>query len=141
MNNYQSKEKNGDEWGLEIRTGIGRRVDHQKLIAEIKSREEPLVAAVKKHNTELRKWIKWIGISATTLLIALILVGIKDRGTESWLILIVLMLGSLFLAKYDSLKKRGILICKNCLEEFVPKENDSDKKCPYCEQGHTAEYL
>lgn len=145
MNNFNSNEPTNesaenDSWGLEIRTGIGKRVAEQKRTTDIKSQEEPLVAEIKKHNAELRRWIKFAGIFGTVLLIALILVGIKNRGTEAWLIVIVLTIGLLLLAKYDSLKKRGILKCKNCGEEFALRENNFDKKCPYCNAGNSAAY-
>jgi len=130
-----------DSWGLEIRTGIGKRVAEEKRIADIKSQEEPLVAKIKTHNAELRRWIKRMGIFTMILLIALIFVGIKSRSTEAWLIVIVLTIGLLLLAKYDNLKRRGILRCKNCGEEFALRDGDSDKKCPYCGQGHSAAYL
>ncbi|MFA5228637.1 MAG: hypothetical protein WC446_02650 [Candidatus Paceibacterota bacterium] len=144
MDNKKLKNE-GDEFSVINFPGIARRISEQKERDEnydkIKPSEDRILIEVKKSNHELQNWIKWLVIIAAPLLLVLILINTEQGALRHWLITFVLIGALILYIKYDSLKRRNILRCKSCGEEFVPKENDSDKKCPYCKGGNSVEYL
>jgi hypothetical protein len=144
MDNEKLKNKD-DEFNVINFPGINRRISEQKKRDEhydkIKFNEDRVLIEVKKSNHELQNWIKWIGIIAVPLLLALIFINIERSSLRGWLILFVFIGALILYIKYDSLKRRNILRCKSCGEEFIPKKNDSDKKCPYCKGGNSVGYL
>ena len=149
MNNTKlDEQKNspsgGDEWGLELRTGIGKRADESKRAVELNAQESRIIVEVMKHNNELRRWLRWTGIFAFVLFVIAALIAKIVIGYE-WLMIVFLVMAFAALgiseSKYDSLKLKGILLCENCGARFVPRENDLNKKCPYCNQGHTTAHL
>ena len=118
----------------------------QKKKAEqdtIRPHESKLVEVVKKRNAEARKLIKQIGLFA--LLPIWILSILIKSSTYHLLLNLIFWLsfvaGTLLWFRYEHYRKAGIQICKNCLEKFVPKENDLDKLCPYCGSGNSAANL
>ena len=118
----------------------------QKRKAErdaIRPHESKLVEGVKKHNAEAQKLIKQIGLFV--ILPIFILSILIDSYSHQWMFNLVFWLsfvaGTLLWFRYEHYKKAGVVICKNCLKEFVPKENDLDKLCPYCGGGNSAAYL
>lgn len=143
LDEQKNSPREGDEWGLELRTGIGKRADERKRTVELNAQESRIIVEVIKHNNELRQWWKWVGISAVTLLLIAALT-IKIGLDYNWLVNSVLAVAFVVFVvaetKYINLKNRGIHRCKNCGENFVPKENDLDKKCPNCNAGNSAAY-
>lgn len=144
LNEQKNSPSRNDEWSLELRTGIGKRADGNKRAIELNAQESRIIAEVIKHNDELRRWWKWVGISAVVLFL-IVALTIKFILDYNWLTDSVLAIAFVVFiiaeTKYINLKNRGILKCKNCGEEFVPEKNDLDKKCPYCKNGNSAAYL
>ncbi len=128
-----------DEW---FDKTFPEKAEKQKRLAESKERESRLVNEIKARNAKVRQLIKFIGL--LFVLPVWIIVSIISQPNYV-LLLVVFFLSSIagtFLwFAYDYYKRAGIRICKSCLEEFVPQENDIDKKCPYCGSGNSAAYL
>ena len=143
MEDNNNKEKS--RFTIMPTSGWGK-VAAQKKKAEqdtIRPHESKLVEVVKKRNAEARKLIKQIGLFA--LLPIWILSILIKSSTYHLLLNLIFWLsfvaGTLLWFRYEHYRKAGIQICKNCLEEFVPKENDLDKLCPYCGSGNSAAHL
>jgi DNA segregation ATPase FtsK/SpoIIIE-like protein len=114
---------------------------YKQRIARIEFHESRLIEEVKKQNSELRKIIKRFGWLGVLPFIILAIITKQNNWLLGLFVFIAICVGFYLFGKYHELNNRNIITCDSCFREFVPKENDSDKECPYCGQRHSANYV
>ncbi len=134
----ESKELSKEDSPEKIKAEAER---YKQRIAKIEFHESRLIEEVKKQNNELRKIIKRFGWLAVLPFIVLAILTKQNNWLLGIFVFVAICVGFYLFGKYQELNSRNIITCDVCFREFVPKENDDDKKCPYCNQGHTAAYL